>query len=156
MKKTNIALIFFVIAAGIFFAWAAFAPHPSENGTLQESQQAVTSSSSLAAQTNTDGNVQVTVQPTDLQSAEWSFSVVMNTHSVDLPKDLMQSATLTDGSGNKIASLRWVDGALSSMPDHHHSGTLVFSAPASKPQSIILVISNVGGIPTRTFSWNLE
>ncbi len=155
MKKSTLILIILTAAAASFFAVVFVPHHPSGNAKSVVTQQLGTNSSALASQTNTDGTVQVSVQPGDLQSSEWTFAVSMNTHSGNLPQDLTQSVTLTDDKGNKIALLRWENGVPSSMPDHHKSGTFVFAAPASKPQSITLTISNISGVAIRTFSWNL-
>ena len=132
-----------VIAAVGFFAgaWAW-----SNNRTTL-------TSSALESKANADGWTEVEVTPLALGSKEWSFSIILNAHQ-EIDADLMKAATLADNQGNALTPLRWEEEE-PTQGGHHREGTLVFSAPVSKPQDITLTLANVGGAAVRTFSWRL-
>jgi hypothetical protein len=96
--------------------------------------------------------VTVSVTPTfpSPGSKEWTFNVVMNTHSVELDQDMTKVAILIDEQGNEYKALKW-DG-----PDgsHHREGVLIFGKMTPAPRSIELRISGIGGV-VRSFTWQL-
>ncbi|MDO8469932.1 MAG: hypothetical protein Q7S84_02870 [bacterium] len=107
----------------------------------------------LERKINNDGGVEVSVQPLDIQSNEWTFAVSMNTHAGDLDADLTKSAALTDKRGNIVSPIRW-DGAPPG--GHHREGTLVFQAMVPRPDSITFTVKDVGGVAERKFEWQLK
>ncbi len=155
MKKSNTILIALILLSAAFFTWALVrsqkqAPAIAQNGAEKNLPAATLP---LEGQTNNEGGVEVSVQPQDVQSNEWTFGVAMNTHIGSLDADLVKSATLADERGNIFAPIRW-DGA--SPGGHHRQGILTFNAIAPRPDSITLLIKDVGGVAERKFTWQLN
>lgn len=99
------------------------------------------------------GNVAVEVTPQGLepQSSEWKFSVVMETHTVELDQDMTGIAVLIDDKGTEYKPLNW-EGAPPG--GHHRSGALLFKAISPLPKTIELKISGIDGA-VRSFIWQL-
>lgn len=154
MKKSQLVLIGLAIVSVTFFFWAwnRSSVQPPQAATDTGTSHSVAASSSLEAKTSSDGWAEVEVTPLSLASGEWSFKVNLNAHQ-EMEADLAKAATLTDDRGDRLTPLRWEDPDPSS---HHREGTLVFSAPVSKPQSITLTVKDVGGAAARAFSWTLQ
>lgn len=104
--------------------------------------------------TNEEGDVTVKVTPLALASgaSEWKFEVILDTHTVELSEDLVSLAKVFYGD-DTVRALRWEG---DSPGGHHRSGFLIFPAPESMPESITITIENVGGVTSRTFTWNLS
>ena len=102
-------------------------------------------------------SVAVAVTPLliDLSSraTEWKFDVSMNTHSVELNQDMMKSAVLFDDQGNEYPVLKWEG---SEPGGHHREGILIFDPVKPSPLSITLLLKSIGGVPERSFTWNLK
>jgi len=100
--------------------------------------------------TDTQANVTVTVTPLGLspQSKEWKFSIVMDTHSVELNHDITKSSALIDDQGKEYRPLNW-EGLVGG---HHREGVLTFSRITPAPKSVELKIMGIGDV-TRSFSW---
>ena len=106
----------------------------------------------LGPRTDDKGSVTVTVVPEDVSETGlvWNFSIVMDTHSVELAADLMESAVLADDQGSEFQPLAWEgDGP----GGHHRSGILKFKPITPLPKSITLKIFDLGGVPERSFLW---
>lgn len=106
--------------------------------------------SGLDAQTNNEGEVIIAVTPID--QINWSFEVVMNTHSAELNEDLTTVSILVDENGNEYKPVEWRGDPLGG---HHRAGTLIFGEIAPAPKSIILIIRQIGGVVERKFEWIL-
>ena len=114
-----------------------------------------------AAAPQTSEGGQVTMKVTWAgPSAGPAFSVVMDTHAVDLDGyDLRQLAVLRTGDGREVRPTGW-DAAKGG---HHRQGTLVFPATAPDGSAVIgpttrtieLAVRDVAGVPERTFRWTL-
>ncbi|HQU09096.1 MAG TPA: hypothetical protein PLV25_03935, partial [Opitutales bacterium] len=80
-------------------------------------------------------NVNVVITPLDLspQSAEWTFDVGMNTHSVELDQDMTKVAVLVDDQGKEYKPLAWAGPT----GGHHREGTLTFARITPTPKSIV-------------------
>tara|TARA_B100000508_G_scaffold89939_1_gene70076 strand:+ start:854 stop:1327 length:474 start_codon:yes stop_codon:yes gene_type:complete len=113
------------------------------NGQLQAGE--------YSEQTDDTGPVSVTVKPLSLSdSGDWTFELTLQTHSVDLTMDIVESVVLIAGDGSEIKPTSW-DG---DPPEgHHRTGIVSFSAPDSDSQSITIEVRNVAGVPAREFSW---
>lgn len=100
------------------------------------------------------GNVTVAVTPYIITIGKpVSFTVSVNTHSVPLEFDLPAISALTDNNGNSLGAATW-DGTPPG--GHHRNGTLTFSVPLSKQaKAITLVLTNIAGTATRTFTWEV-
>jgi hypothetical protein len=85
------------------------------------------------------------------------FTVVLNTHSIDLSMDLGPLATMTTDTGLSVPAKLW-DAPLGG---HHTSGRLVFPlGPEALPMldeasRLTLTIINLD-VPSRVFEWELR
>jgi hypothetical protein len=105
------------------------------------------------AKTVEGGDVAVTVTPLRLtQGFPASFDVAFETHSVDLAFDVENVATLTDGT-NALYKPSWEG---SPPGGHHRAGTLRFTPDLTRPTSITLTFTNIAGVPTRVFLWEIK
>ena len=98
-------------------------------------------------------SVTITVTPTllSVESGEWKFDVVMDTHSVELDQDMTKVAVLIDEQGKEYGALNWEGPA----GGHHREGILTFTKITPFPKSVELKISDIGGI-VRIFNWQLS
>ena len=118
----------------------------------QTDQQVTTTEQSWETKTKEQESVTVAVTPIDLSlnSKEWKFDIVMDTHSVELDQDMIKIATLLDDKGKEYKPLKW-DGPAGG---HHREGVLIFNQITSNPKSVELKISNIGDV-VRSFTWQL-
>ncbi|MFZ2150177.1 MAG: hypothetical protein WAV15_03385 [Minisyncoccia bacterium] len=122
----------------------------TENETLFSERNSV--ESQWETKTDDQDLVSVTVTPKDIspRSKEWKFNVIMSTHSVELDQEMLEVATLTDALGKKNKALRW-EGAPAG--GHHREGALIFKPITPYPQSLTLVMENIGDVERR-LSWD--
>lgn len=105
----------------------------------------------FASQTDSQAEVTMEVTPKSLGAGkEAVFQVTLNTHAVELDKDLAQISILMDDKGVKYQAVSWTGGT----GGHHLSGDLVFSKISEDVTSVELIISGIGGVE-RTFKWTL-
>ena len=128
-------------------------PKPVSN-SVQESSLTPSTQQKWETEIDEQANVTVTVTPVDIssQSKEWRFDVVMDTHSVELDQDMTKIAILIDEQSNEYQPLAW-EGPTGG---HHREGVLTFARITPTPKSIELKITNIGGVPSRSFAWNLQ
>ena len=99
----NKAITIFVLALAFIGGFLVFyKPKPTslpsqENSSVSETQQ------KWETKIDDQASVTVTVTPIILsvESEEWKFDVVMDTHSVELDQDMTKVAILTDDSGKE-------------------------------------------------------
>ena len=101
---------------------------------------------------NAGYGVTIAVTPQGKADAGPEFKVVMDTHSQDLSDDLLKSAVLVDGAGNRHAPTAW-EGA--GPGGHHREGVLRFP-PISATLSMELQITRPKEQSPRTFRWELQ
>src|SRR3989344_8666261 len=79
------------------------------------------------AQTNNEGPVRITILPRDISKTAriWEFEVTLDSHSVELNEDLMQTYILTDNRGQEYKPLFWKGNPPGG---HHREGVLAFNA----------------------------
>lgn len=100
---------------------------------------------------NEDEEVVVEVTPLVLSdSSDTKFSVVLNTHTVDIDKDVKNVSVLIDDKGKEYNPKSW-DGGIGG---HHLEGTLIFLPLEKGAQSVQLKIKEIGGVE-RIFEWIL-
>jgi hypothetical protein len=116
-----------------------------------ENNSAEIITSELAIQTNDAGGVVVVVTPID--QSDWSFEVALNTHSIEIGEDLVKVSVLLDQSGNVYQPISWEGNPPGG---HHRTGILHFGAITPSPESITLIIKQVGGIAERKFKWTIR
>lgn len=109
----------------------------------------------FAPQQSTQGGVTVAVTPEQFGKTDplWTFRIALDTHSQDLSDDLLQSASLVDGSGRESKPVAW-DGAAPG--GHHRGGVLKFKAIDPPPTQIELRITRAGETTARTFRWEMK
>lgn len=111
-------------------------------------------SNGLEIRESNDGPVSVAVTPQSVEegASSWNFDITLNTHSEELSEDLIAVSQLIDDQGKSYKPTAW-EGAPPG--GHHREGILKFNLISPRPKSIELKIKNVGGIPERSFKWNL-
>ncbi|GIK37523.1 MAG: hypothetical protein BroJett011_13560 [Chloroflexota bacterium] len=130
-------------------------PEAAQAQELQiETAQAQPAAPAFETQWNDEKAVRIEVTPLNLPQggASLDFSVVFDTHSVDLGFDPVAISVLRDNTGREYPALEWKgDGP----GGHHRSGTLRFEAPNPSPKSVEVVIRDVAKVPERAFRWSL-
>ncbi|MDP2920560.1 MAG: hypothetical protein Q8O43_10145 [Dehalococcoidia bacterium] len=138
----------------IFFSGCSSRFASAKNNT---SEAGTTPPIANPVQSNAEGAVTVVVTWEGVKAGKLSFSVVMDTHSVDLDGyDLKVLATLTDAEGKQLSPLSWIAPA----GGHHRSGQLVFSTPESLVQGkdgvYELRLRDIAGVPERVLTWKIN
>lgn len=112
-----------------------------------------------ATRTDDQGAIVVEITPVDLAASGDTlvFSVVLDTHSVDLSMDLAAASALTTDTGRSANALSWE----APKGGHHVVGTLTFPANidgASVLSGASVLTLTITGLdaPTRTFAWDLS
>ena len=104
-------------------------------------------------QTNSGGGVTVKVTYLAQTEHESKFSVVLDTHSVNLDSyELKPLSVMRDDRGLTMQAT----GAESKGSDHHREVVLTFPRPSLERKWLELVIKDIAGVKERTFRWNRE
>lgn len=107
-------------------------------------------------QTNDEAMVTVKVTPLNLddRSAEvLTFSVVLDTHSVELDYDLKSIGALSTDTGETVQPTDWTGPPGGG---HHKEGVLAFPSLKNRGQSLTLVLRGIAGVPERQFIWKVK
>lgn len=158
-----LVVVLAVVLTG-FLLWLGGSPGMS-TGSREEAAPATTlnagSNSPIWNLTQTNEGGQVTLTATrQLKENSLSFTIALNTHSVDLDGyDLSQLALLRTDQGREVLPSSWD----APKGGHHRQGTLTFPATtadgrpvvAAGTQYIELVIKGVGGVSERVLRWAL-
>ena len=150
MNKTiTVSILTFTFIGGFLFFYK---PKPVSSPTQNNFSTSITQQK-WELKTDDQANVTVTVVPSgfSLQTKEWKFDIVMDTHSVELDQDLTEVAVLVDDGGKEYKPIRW-EGPLAG--GHHREGTLIFAPIMPYPQHLTLRIKDIGDAQ-RSFSWTL-
>lgn len=103
---------------------------------------------------NNEGDVEIAVTPQTMTIGKpVSLTVSLNTHSVPLEFELPAISALTDNEGTSLGTASW-----NGTPPggHHRNGTLTFPDPLpKKTQAMTLTLTNISGIATRSFEWEV-
>ncbi len=153
MKYIRFILIAVVV---VFLAYFFFVVNRDigEDKTWNTGEQEQTKQSGFETKTNEQGQVTVKVTPQISDSAgQLRFDVVFDTHSVELDQDLMQIAVLIDDQGKEHTPSVWEG---TGPGGHHREGVLVFEEISPVLVYVELKIKDVGGVPERSFKWNIE
>ncbi len=154
MNLKQILLLIAVIVIGVLFL-LAFANYNINHPVLNNSAKLQNSATeNWETKIDEQANVTVTVTPSELgvESKEWKFDVVMNTHSVELNQDMVEATILVDNPGEEYKPLRWEG---TGPGGHHREGVLTFTRITPAPKSVELKISEIGGT-VRSFYWQLR
>ena len=154
MKYVLYIVILLAFALLIFYAGVSDRQTPQPIRELQTEQQNVPQG---PWETKTDDQPPVTVTVTPLELGKdaqaWKFDIVLDTHTGSLDNDLLTAAVLIDDSGAAYQSTAWEGPGPGG---HHREGVLVFDAINPAPEQVTRKIKDVGGVPERTFTWNIE
>lgn len=111
--------------------------------------------SSVSYETKKDEQASVTVEVKPLElspsASQWTFEVVLDTHSVELDDDMAASAFLVDDKGKEYAALAWEGDPPGG---HHRKGILKFQS-FSQIDVVQLKIRGIGGTE-RIFEWGIQ
>ena len=106
-----------------------------------------------ATQTVSGGGVTVKVTYLEQTHHESRFSVILDTHSVNLDVyDLKSLSLLRDDTGLAMQPT----GAESKGSGHHREIILTFPRPSLDRKWLELVIKDIAGVKERIFRWNRE
>jgi len=106
---------------------------------------------SFSTKSDSQGEVAIEVTPKILEAdKEVIFQITLNTHSVELDKDLSKISKLKDDLGNEYVPVSWSGG----VGGHHLSGDLIFPKISGQAKSVTLTISGIGE-SERTLQWEL-
>jgi hypothetical protein len=154
MKKYNLVIFVALVAAAGFFLWAIWQTFVRPHAAMSQGQSgdSAASATALEAKTASNSGVEIAVQPIDLGSGPWKFTIGLNTHAGSLDMDFLKTVSLTDDRGDTLAPVSW-EGPPSG--GHHRNGTLTFSAPTVRPHRVTLTIAGGNNITTSTFSWDI-
>ncbi len=149
MNKTLLTVLSTVAFIAGFFLFYQNRSQEQKAPTPETVQQTGTSQK-WEAKIDDQANVSVVVTPLDLspQSAQWTFDVGMNTHSVELDQDMTKIAVLVDDQGKEYKPLAWNGPS----GGHHREGTLTFARITPMPKSIELKITGIADV-VRSFVW---
>lgn len=107
----------------------------------------------LGTQKNSDGSIEIDVTPKNFSEKEWGFGIVLDTHSEELNADLEKVTVLADNRGNIYKPIAWEGDPPGG---HHREGVLKFQPVPTRPESITIIMSQIGGIEERRFTWQLQ
>lgn len=147
MKK--IAVLLFV---SFFAMLVAFILVLKQNGGQTPAEnKTVSAQKTFQKQVNKQGDVSVEVTPLSLlRGKEASFSVVFDTHSVNLDYDIASLAAIFDEKGQSYKAVAWTGGR----GGHHLSGELRFPPLPTFISKVTLVVFNID-TTDRQFVWSL-
>lgn len=139
-----VAAILLLIYAGVL---GGIAPWSSGDRQAEQDQW----------ETRTDDTAPVTIAVTPIElgagADNWKFNVTFATHSGSLDEDPAKVAVLMDDKGGIYRPTAW---AGPGPGGHHRTGVLAFKAISPTPSSVELKIKNVGGVPERSFKWEID
>lgn len=150
MNGKKILLLTTVIVAGVSIL-LIFANNNINHPVLGNSAKEQNPATEIwKAKIDNQGAVTVTVVPLELsvESTQWKFDIVMDTHSVELNQDMVKSAILIDDQGKEYKPLNW-EGPTGG---HHREGVLIFNQIIPTPKSVELKIFDIGDV-VRSFDW---
>ncbi len=99
------------------------------------------------------GPVTISITPVFIpEDVQWVFEFTLQTHTVLLAMNILESVVLVDIDGTELKPLSW-DG--DEPGGHHRSGALRFSAIKPLPKNIVLRVKNIAEVPLREFVWEL-
>lgn len=149
----GVGVLLLLIGYVLYQGWGANSRVAENNLQSVEQKNGLSQTSKYTEQKDETGPVSVTVQPLTLaDSGDWTFELTIQTHSVDLAMDIVESVVLIDSSGNEIKPTSW-DG--DPPGGHHRTGVITFDSPELIPDAVMMQVRNVADVPVREFSWVL-
>ena len=142
--------------AFIFLLYYYFAVYrDARQHDLQESNQQQTTQKQWETKIDEQEPILIKVTPTQLGSDQnpWKFEIIFTTHSGDLNQDPTKIVTLVDDKGSIYQPTGWEGPGPGG---HHVAGNIVFKPITPLPNWVEVKIKEVGGVPERSFRWNLK
>jgi hypothetical protein len=122
-------------------------------GGVLRSAESFGAAATVATQTVSGGGVTVKVTYLAQTAHESRFSVVLDTHSVNLDMyDLKALSVLRDDTGMTMQPT----GAENKGSGHHREIILTFPRPSMDRKWLELVIKDVAGVKERVFRWDRQ
>lgn len=148
MKYIKFILIIFALLLLLFWYFRIYRGVPKENPSTAARQN-------WAEQTSEEPPVLIKVLPLELgrQVPQWKFQVAFTTHAGSLDFDPVLVSVLADDQARSYPPLAWQGPGPGG---HHRDGVLSFTPVSPLPKRVELKIKDVGGVPQRSFIWNLE
>ncbi|MEK7132872.1 MAG: hypothetical protein AAB830_02360 [Patescibacteria group bacterium] len=155
MKKTVITILSITVFIGGLLIFYQNRLAGQKIPAVSKVNQQTSTEKNSELKTGDQSAITVIVTPIDIspQLKEWKFDIVMDTHSVELDQDLTKSTVLLDDQGREYKPITW-EGA--GPGGHHREGVLIFNAVQPMPKSVEIKIKDIGGIPERSFKWDLK
>ncbi|HLC94847.1 MAG TPA: hypothetical protein VJH89_00010 [Patescibacteria group bacterium] len=152
MKNRILSIVVIgIIVVAVFFVLRVSGDKNSVMDQYKDKIAQEVSPTPLDSQTNSDGEVSVTVTPRDQSDLE--FEMTLSTHSVDLSEDLTKISILVDDDGNEYKPTEWQGDPPGG---HHREGILRFGEIVPQPQSLTLLVRHIGGVSERKFEWMMQ
>ena len=154
MKKIIITIVLVAVLLGGFLIVYQSRSVEQNAPVANQTSQQTNNSETWQAKTDDQASVTIVITPLDLsvQSAEWKFNIIMDTHSVELNQDMIEVTVLSDDSNKEYRPIRWEG---TGAGGHHREGVLIFNQIMPAPKSIELKISDIGDV-ARSFTWRLQ
>ncbi|KKR68317.1 MAG: hypothetical protein UU10_C0027G0010 [Parcubacteria group bacterium GW2011_GWF1_40_6] len=152
-KTLTILTLALAFLGGFLFFYRGSPTKELISVTNQASEQSATKQN-WETKIEEQASVTVVVTPIDLSlnSKEWKFDILMDTHLVELDQDMTKISLLVDDQGKEYKPIRW-EGAEAG--GHHREGVLIFNEITPTSKSVELKISNIGDV-VRSFVWELK
>ncbi|MBI4330069.1 MAG: hypothetical protein HY673_02165 [Chloroflexi bacterium] len=101
---------------------------------------------------NNEAGIGIEVLPQNLTAGKpLTFRISIDTHSGSLSFNMTKVSVLRDNNGNEYTPQEWQGDPPGG---HHVGGVLIFPSPKERPQSLTLILKEIGGVKERTFAWN--
>jgi len=144
------------LAAVALLYFGVFNRYDPSSANIEQPKQQV-SKAQTAWETQADDQLPVTIKVTPIEFGKsvniWKFDIAFDTHTGSLDDDLLRVVTLSDDKGNVYQPISWEGPGPGG---HHREGILIFNAVIPAPSYVELKIKKVGGVPKRSFKWNME
>ena|SRR3989344_9272830 len=152
MKYLLYIIIGLAAVALLYFGFFNREQPPSSNQTKQPA-----STAQSIWETKTDNQPPVTIKVTPVEFGKdaqiWKFQTAFDTHSGSLDDDLLTAVSLVDDTGHVYLPISWEGPGPGG---HHREGTFIFNPVQPLPKYVALKLKDVGGVPERSFRWDLE
>jgi hypothetical protein len=154
MKNNILNILLIIVFIGGLFLFLKNRPIEQKILNTNQIKEQINTESKWETKTDDQANVTTMVTPLDFSSKlkEWKFNILMDTHSVELDQDMIKIAVLVDDNGKEYKPIAWEG---TEAGGHHREGVLKFNQITPIPKSVILKISEIGGI-MRSFKWDIK
>ncbi len=155
--KIRLLLVFLILFIGVVFVLLNKTKNQSEVSKTQAGSNIAniqtSGENSYLPQTSSEENIEVNVSPKVSEDEKlWSFKITLTTHQGSLDQDLARTSLLLESDGRQLSPLSWKGSPLGG---HHRQGILNFPAFSKKPNSVTLILKDIG-VDERSFSWEVK